>query len=97
MVLATYSFQVDNEAVVHILNARTSADPNIMHWLRSLLLVAACNCFTFSATHVPGINNNIADALSRFHWQAFRRLAPDAKNFPIHIPPQLLARLSTVT
>ena len=89
-------FQVDNEAVVHILNARTSPDPNIMHLLRSLHLVAAQHCFTFSARHVPGINNSIADALSRFHWQAFRRLAPDAKKFPINIPPQLLARLSKV-
>lgn len=90
-------FQVDNEAVVHILNSRTSPDPNIMHLLRSLLLVAARHCFTFSGIHVPGINNSIADALSRFHWQAFRRLAPHAREFPVPIPPQLLARLSHVT
>ena len=34
-------FHVDNEAVVHILNSRMSPDPNIMHFLRCLLKVAA--------------------------------------------------------
>ena len=64
-------FHVDNEAVVHILNSRTSPDPNIMHLLHSLLKVAACFSFTFAAIHVPGRNNGIADALSRFNFQAF--------------------------
>ena len=30
-------FHVNNEAVVHILNSRTSKDPNIMHLLRIYL------------------------------------------------------------
>ena len=47
-------FHVDNEAVVHFLNSRTSKDPNIMHLLCSLLKVAACLSFTFAAVHVPG-------------------------------------------
>lgn len=67
-------FHVDNEAVVHILNSRTSPDPNIMHLLRSLLKAAACFSFTliyFAAIHVPGRNNGIADALSCFNFQAF--------------------------
>ena len=38
----------------------------IMHLLRSLLKVAACLSFTFTAVHVPGKNNGVADALSRF-------------------------------
>ena len=44
-------FQVDNEAVVHILNLGMSPDPNIMHLLRSLLKAAACFSFTFAAIH----------------------------------------------
>ena len=44
-------FHVDNEAGVHILNSRTSKDPNIMDLLHSLLKVAACLSFTFAAVH----------------------------------------------
>ena len=89
-------FQVDNESVVHILNSRTSPDPNIMHLLRCLLKVEACFSFTFAAIHVPGKNNGIADALSRFNFQAFHSQVPQAKMFPILIPLQLLAQLSVV-
>ena len=89
-------FHIDNEAVVHILNSRTSPDPNIMHLLRSLLKVAACFSFTFAAIYVPGRNNGIADALSRFNFQAFHSLAPQGKEFPILVPLQLLAKLSIV-
>ena len=87
-------FHVDNKAVVHILNSWTSPDPNIMHLLRSLLKV--CFSFTFAAIHVPGRNNGIADALSHFNFWDFHSLAPQAKEFPILIPLQLLAKLSLV-
>ena len=43
--------------------------------------------------HVPRIHNCIADALSRFHWQEFRMLAPKAQLHPVSIPPQLLEEL----
>ena len=89
-------FHVDNEAVVHILNSRTSPDPNIIHLLRSLLKTAACFSFTFAAIHIPGRNNGIADALSPFNFQAFHTQAPQAKKSPILIPVQLLAQLSIV-
>ena len=89
-------FHVGNEAVVDILNSRASPDPNIMHLLRSLLKVAACFSFTFAAIHVPGRNNGIADTLSRFNFQAFHSLVPQAKEFPILIPLQLLGKLSIV-
>ena len=90
-------FHVDNEAVVHFLNSRTSPDPNIMHLLRSLLKAAACFSFTFAAIHVPGRNNGIADTLSRFNFPAFHTQVPQAKKFPILIPLQPLAQLSIVT
>ena len=60
-------FQSDNEAVVHILNSCTSKIPCLMCLLRHLLASAARFNFSFSSLHVPGILNNIADALSRFH------------------------------
>jgi len=67
-----------------------------MHLLRSLLNAAACFSFTFAAIHVPGRNNGIADALSRFNFQAFYYQTPQAKKIPILNPPQLLAQLSIV-
>ncbi|KAJ1179113.1 hypothetical protein NDU88_004349 [Pleurodeles waltl] len=41
------------------------------------------------ARHVPGINNDIADALSRFQWQRFRGLAPGADVQKTAIPGEL--------
>ena len=84
-------FHVDNEVGIRILNSHTSPDPNIMHLLHSLLKVAACFSFTFSAIHVPGRNNGIADTLSPFNLQGFRSQAPQVKESPVLIPPQLLA------
>ena len=78
-------FHVDNEAVIHLLNSQMSPDPNIMHLLRRLLKAAACFSFTFAAIHIPGRNNGIADALSRFNFQAFHSRVPQAKKSPILI------------
>ena len=82
-------FRSDNEAVVNILVARTSKVAGLMFLVRKLLLVAARFSFTFSAQHVPGVHNQIADALSRFHWQEFRRLAPEARPYPVAVPQGL--------
>ena len=60
-----------------------------MFLVRKLLLAAARFNFTFMAQHVPGVHNTIADALSRFLWQEFRRLAPDAQPNPVSVPVQL--------
>lgn len=57
-----------------------------MRLLHSLLLAVPHHCFSFSAQHVPGITNQIADALSHFHWQEFWQLVPDAQPHPTPIP-----------
>ena len=43
--------------------------------------------FSVTAKHVPGKENDIADALSRFNMQVFRQLAPQAPLHPVVIPP----------
>lgn len=88
-------FRSDNDAVVHMLNSRTSKVPCLMRLLRNLLFSAAQHSFSFSAQHIPGVNNQLADALSRFHWQEFHKLAPDAQTVPTPIPPQLLTDLTS--
>lgn len=87
-------FRSDNEAVVAILNKRTSKVPDLMRLLRSLLHAAAHFSFLFSSEHIPGIHNSIADALSRFNWQEFRRVAPSARQHPTPLPLQLIDELT---
>ena len=88
-------FRSDNEAVVTILNSRTSKVPCIMRLVCSLLMAAARFNFSFAAVHVPGVENPIADALSRFRWQDFRQLAPWAQPSPTPIPSHLLEDLTS--
>ncbi|XP_068716959.1 uncharacterized protein [Montipora capricornis] len=83
-------FHSDNKAVVAILTTWTSKVPALMHFLHDLLLSAACWGFTFTASHVPGVENKIADAISHFRWQEFRQLAPEAHSSPCPIPQLLL-------
>ena len=87
-------FRSDNEAVVAILTTRTSKVPALMHLLRDLLLSAARWGFTFTAAHVPGVENKIADAISPFRWQDFRQLAPEAYLSPCLISQLLLDSLT---
>ena len=86
-------FWSDNKAVVNMLNSRTSKVPCLMFLLRKLLFAAAKSNFNFTAQDVPVIHNAAADALSRFHWQEFRRLAPEAHPVPVDIPQSLLEDL----
>ena len=86
-------FRSDNDVVLHMLNSRTLKIPCLMRLLRYLLLSAARHSFSFSA---PGINNQLADALSLFHWQDFRLLAPEAQPLPTPVPPQLLTDLTSL-
>jgi hypothetical protein len=86
-------FCFDNSSVVHILNVRTSRDHHIMGLVCSLISVAARFNFTFQAQHIPGLDNPVADALSRFCWQVFRQLAPDSA-MPTPILEEILQRLA---
>ena len=45
--------------------------PRLMRLLHSLLLLATRHSFSFSTQHVPDVNNQIADALSRFLSRGF--------------------------
>ena len=81
----------DNEAVVEIINKQTSKCPAIMRLMRFLVLQCLKINVSIRAVHIEGINNNIADALSRFQEQRFRKLAPTAIQKGDKIPDFLWA------
>ena len=72
-------FHCDNSAVVACLASGTCKSPPVVSLLRRLFLVCAKYNFPVAAQHLPGSSNTIADALSRFRLQEFRRLAPEAR------------------
>ena len=82
-------FRSDNEAVVTIVTTRTSKVLALMHLLRDQLLTAHWD-FTFTATHLPGVENKI----SPFCRQEFRQLARGIHSSSLHFVGQGLA-LST--
>jgi hypothetical protein len=88
-------FLCDNKGVSEAVQRRSCHEAELGGLLRSLFLAAARHSFWVSSTHIPGRLNNIADALSRFQFQRFRSLAPDASPSPVYIPRQLLEQLSS--
>ena len=59
------SFHSDNRAVVGITNSQTSKYTKVMHLMRKLVLSCLRHNILFRAAHIPVINNNLADSLSR--------------------------------
>ena len=83
-------FHSDNQATCHILNKGRSKCPQIMRLLRRLVLLATHDNFAFSAVHIPGYLNTLADSLSRLQIQKFRTLAPHAEPAPCSIPSDVM-------
>lgn len=80
-------FHCDNLATVEIINKGRSKIKCIMRLVRKLTFHSAINNFTVHARHIPGVDNNIADAISRFQMARFRRLAPFANVLPVPCLP----------
>lgn len=81
-------FYSDNIAVVYVINKKTSKDKNIMSLLRRLVTQALKYNIVFGADHIPGLQNVIADKLSRFQLQDLKIIAP---------PPQLEEKRTDVS
>ena len=79
-------FHCDNMAVVEIINKQTSKCPRVMDLLRPLVLQSMKLNTIIRAKHIKGENNTIADAISRYYMQIFRKLAPQADRQPTAIP-----------
>ena len=58
-------FHCDNLAVVYSTNKQTAKDPHLVKLIRRLVIQALRFNIFFSARHIPGLRNVIADKLSR--------------------------------
>ena len=83
-------FHCDNEAVVEIINTKRSKVPRVMDLMRHLTLLTLQHNLYIRAVHIPGKHNDIADAISRYQFQRFRQLAPNADSKPCQIPEILM-------
>ena len=69
-------FHCNNQAVVDIWKTGTTKSADIMALVRMLYFCAAKYNINVIITHIAGVNNAIADALSHFQVTRFRQLAP---------------------
>jgi len=69
-------FHCDNLAVVFAINKQTAKDQFLMKLIRRLVIQALRSNIVFKAKHIPGLQNTIADKLSRLQMAEFRRIAP---------------------
>ena len=88
-------FNCDNAAVVSVISAGSAKDPTLTHLLRCLFFLEARYKFQAVAAHVPGVQNTLADALSRDNVPLFFCLAPQASRTPSPIPEELVNTLVT--
>ena len=83
-------FSVDNAAVVHILQATYSRESHLMHLIRVLVFLASHFDFWYTAIHIAGDSNTLADALSRNNVDIFLSQVPQAHRHSSRIPPPLI-------
>ncbi|RLJ22739.1 hypothetical protein DJ031_00310 [bacterium endosymbiont of Escarpia laminata] len=79
-------FFTDNEALVPVINNQTSREPHIMALVRPLVLACLRFNINFTARHIPGRFNTLADKLSRSQVEEFHALAPWANANPVEVP-----------
>nr|XP_028594215.1 uncharacterized protein LOC114601207 [Podarcis muralis] len=82
-------FWSDNEAVVRVISRQSAKSQRVIRVLRLFVLECLRHNIYFTARFIPGLNNNIADALSRFQMERFRELAPGAAQSPDAFPDDL--------
>ena len=79
-------FVTDNQPITQIWQSGSTPSTNIMNLVRKLYLHAAVSHFSVSFKFIFTYHNAVADALSRFQMDRFRRLAPHAYKTPTTIP-----------
>jgi hypothetical protein len=55
--------KIDNQALMIIINKRTSQSKYVMQLIRPFVLLTMCNNVQLEAVHLSGVNNELADSL----------------------------------
>ena len=76
----------DNRAVVAIVNSGTSRESEAMYLRRCLAFLEARWSFVVQANHIRGVDNVVADALSRDKGELARSLMQEADTRPTSLP-----------
>ena len=76
------TFRSDCLPVVQAIERGSTPKRKLMQLLRHLHMLAAQYSFEFRCVHISGIDNAVADALSRNELQVFRSLCPQANQEP---------------
>ena len=90
-------FHIDNQAVVQIINKKSSKSPQVMALVRKFLLDTLHFNIIFRAEYINTKINAVADSIPRCQWRRFRSLAPHADPVPTPLPPDILADLTVET
>ena len=80
-------FHCDNQSVVEIMQKQSTKDASCMRLVRHLVLSCLQHNILLRARHIPGLNNCIADVLSRLQLAQFHNLCPKADPIMTPIPP----------
>ena len=79
----------DNEAAVTVLNSGYARDSQIMHLLRALFFIKAVYQIELKATHIPGKDNVIADAISWDKLTVLHSQVPPPDPDPTQVPREI--------
>ena len=89
------TFRCDCEPVVKAITKGRSRDDGMMDLLRQLSDAAIAHGFDFRAIHIDGVENTVADVLSRSgDCAAFRAQCPNAERLPVKMVPVRLLPIS---
>ena len=77
----------DNLALSYVINKQTSKEDLVRRFIRRLVLTALKFNILLKASHVPGYNNTLSDALSRLQVSRFLTLHPSADKHPTPVQP----------
>ena len=80
-------FHSDNLGCVQAWANLGSSNAGVLSLMRAMVALAAQFNFAMNIVHVDGVNNEIADSLSRFQMSRFAILAPNASSSPVAIQP----------
>lgn len=79
----------DNESVVHLINKQASRDPYLLSLIRKMLLICLRNNLLFRAKHLPGVQNGLADSLSRLQVNKFKGMCHGMDRLPTPLPEHM--------